>query len=264
MVGSTLAYMAGTGDKRVNSATFFTTQLDFSDPGELQVFIDEQTLNSIGEKMDEQGYLTAESMANVFNMLRSNDLIWSFVIQNYYLGKDPFPFDLLYWNSDSTCMPAGVHRFYLQRFYVDNALAKGEMEIDGVQLDLGKVTTPSYHIAAKEDHIAPPESAFRGAKKLGSRPLKFVLGGSGHIAGIINPPAGGKYQFWTRKGLSGDTLEEWAEKATETDGSWWPDWAEWLKERSGDLIPARKPGAVLGTIEPAPGSFVTLRSDDRG
>jgi len=263
MVGATLAYMAATGDKRANSATFFTTQLDFSDPGELQVFVDEGTLEAIGEKMDEQGYLTAESMAHVFNMLRSNDLIWSFVIQNYYLGKDPFPFDLLYWNSDSTCMPAQVHRFYLKRFYIDNALSLGEMEVDGVKLDLGKVTTPTYHVAAKEDHIAPPDSAYRGARKLKSKPLKFVLGGSGHIAGIINPPAGAKYQYWTRPGIASDTLEEWAEKAKETDGSWWPDWAEWLGERSGDMVPARQPGATLGVVEPAPGRFVKVRSDSR-
>ncbi len=263
MVGSTLSYMAATDDKRANSATFFTTQLDFSDAGELSVFIDEQTLNSIGEKMDEQGYLTAESMASVFNMLRSNDLIWSFVIQNYYLGKDPFPFDLLYWNSDSTCMPANVHKFYLHRFYMQNALAQGDMSVDGVPLDLGKVTLPTYHIAAKEDHIAPPDSAFRGAKMLNSKPAKFVLGGSGHIAGIVNPPAGGKYQFWTRKGLTGENLQEWSEKTKETDGSWWPDWSKWLAGRSGDQVPAREPGKVLGVIEAAPGSFVRVRSDDR-
>ncbi len=263
MVGSTLAYMAATDDKRANSATFFTTQLDFSDAGEIEVFVDDQALETLGEKMDEQGYLTAESMANVFNMLRSNDLIWSFVIQNYYLGKDPFPFDLLYWNSDSTCMPANVHRFYLKRFYIDNALAQGEMDVDGVTLDLGKVTTPTYHVAAKEDHIAPPDSAFRGAQKLSSKPLKFVLGGSGHIAGIINPPAGNKYQYWTRRGLPGDTLEEWSEKTKETDGSWWPDWSKWLADRSGDMVPAREPGAVLGVVEPAPGAFVKVRSDQR-
>jgi polyhydroxyalkanoate synthase len=196
-------------------------------------------------------------------MLRASDLIWSFVVQNYLLGKDPFPFDLLYWNADSTCMPAKVHRFYLDTFYNANRLAKGELALGGRALDLGRVTTPVYHVATKEDHIAPPQSAFRGAKLLGSKDATFVLAGSGHIAGVVNPPEAKKYQFWSRKGLGGATLEDWAAAAAETAGSWWPHWDAWLRKRAGGQVPARVPGATLGVIEPAPGRYVTVRFDRR-
>jgi polyhydroxyalkanoate synthase len=262
MLGTTLATMAARGDDRAASATFFTTQLDFTDAGELQVFVDEKTLAMLDEKMDE-GFLPAESMANAFNMLRASDLIWGFVIQNYLLGKDPFPFDLLYWNADSTCMPARVHHYYLDTFYNNNRLALGEMKLGGEVLDLGRVTTPVYHVATKEDHIAPPQSAYRGAKLIGSKNATFVLAGSGHIAGVVNPPAGGKYQYWTRKGLAGDTLEEWMQGTTETAGSWWPNWDKWLTARGKKMVPAREPGAVHGVIEDAPGRYVRVRFDDR-
>ena len=197
-------------------------------------------------------------------LLRSTDLIWGFVINNYLLGKENFPFDLLYWNSDSTCMPGGVHVYYLDQFYNKNALAKGQMKIDKVKLDLKAVKMPLYHVATLEDHIAPADSAFRGAKLLGARSQRFVLTGSGHIAGVINPPEAQKYQYWTKTGLAGATLEDWRKGAEETPGSWWPDWDKWLaKQSKGKKVAARVPGAVLGTIEDAPGSYVRVRFDER-
>ncbi len=263
MLGSTLAWMAATGDDRAASATFFTTQLEFSNAGELQVFVDDETLKSLGEQIREKGYLDAENMATAFNMLRASDLIWGYVINNYMLGKDPFPFDLLYWNSDSTCMPGQVHLYYLDTFYRENLMARGEMVLGGEKLDLSKIKLPVYHIATIEDHIAPAESAFRGAKLLGSRSAKFVLSGSGHIAGVVNPPAMGKYQYWTKKGLAGKTLDEWREGTEETAGSWWPDWDQWLASKSKSKVPAREPGKVLGAIEDAPGRYVKVRFDER-
>ena len=263
MTGTTLAYMAATGDQRVGSATFFTSQLDFTDAGDLQTFIDDEMIENIEAEVDEQGYLAAENMAGAFNSLRSTDLIWGFVINNYLLGKENFPFDLLYWNSDSTRMPGQVHVYYLDQFYNRNTLAKGEMEIDGVALDLGEVKIPAYHVATVEDHIAPAPSAFRAAKLLGSRSQRFVLTGSGHIAGVVNPPAAGKYQYWTQTGIKGADLAEWREGTTETPGSWWPDWADWLARQSkNEQVPAREPGAVLGQIEEAPGSYVKVRFDE--
>ncbi len=262
MLGTALAQMAATGDARAASATFFTTQLDFTDAGELQVFVDEHTLKVLDEKMDE-GFLPAESMASAFNMLRASDLIWGFVIQNYLLGREPFPFDLLYWNADSTCMPARVHHFYLDNFYNANRLAQGEMKLGGAALDLGRVTLPTFHVATREDHIAPAPSAYRGAKLLGSKDATFVLAGSGHIAGVVNPPAAGKYQFWSQKGMAADDLKGWAESARETPGSWWPLWDTWLARRGRAKVAARAPGARLGAIEDAPGSYVKVRFDRR-
>ena len=262
MLGTTLAHMAARGDDRCATATFLTTQLDFTDAGELQVFVDDQTLSMLDEKMDE-GYLPAEAMASAFNMLRASDLIWGFVVSNYLLGKDPFPFDLLYWNSDSTCMPARVHHFYLDNFYNANRLALGEMKLAGEKLDLSRVKLPVYHVATKEDHIAPPQSAFRGAKMLGSRSATFVLAGSGHIAGVINPPDMKKYQHWTKKGMAGGTLEEWMKGAEEQPGSWWPHWDKWLGSKTKGMVRAREPGATLGVIEDAPGSYVKVRFDQR-
>ena len=180
-------------------------------------------------------------MANVFNMLRPRDLIWPYVINNYLLGKKPFPFDLLFWNADSTRLPAANHAFYLREFYHLNRLSKGEMELDGVKLDLSRITMPIYELFTREDHIAPALSVFRGAK-LFSGPVRHVMAGSGHIAGVVNPPARKKYQFWT--GAPASTFEAWTAMATETAGSWWPDWTNWLAEHSGEKIPARDPAAA--------------------
>ncbi len=262
LVGTLMAYLSKTGDKRVASTTFFTAQLDFADAGELQVFVDDQTLKAVDSEM-EQGYLPAQKMAAAFNMLRSNDLIWSYVVNNYMLGKDPFPFDLLYWNADSTSMPAHVHHFYLENFYDRNNFAEGRLSVLDTPITLQDIKGPVYHVATKEDHIAPAESVYRGAKQMTKANIRFVLSGSGHIAGVVNPPAANKYQFWTREGLEGERLADWLDGATETTGSWWVDWDAWLSKRSGRQVDARVPGSVLGVLEPAPGSYVKVRFDRR-
>ncbi len=260
LAGTMLAYMGATGDKRVKSATLFTAQLDMQDAGELQVFVDDETVKVVDEQM-EKGYLPAQSMASAFNMLRSSDLIWSYVVNNYYLGKEPFPFDLLYWNADSTSMPARVHRFYLDQFYNKNAFANGELKVLGRNVTLQDIRTPVYHVATKEDHIAPAASVYRGARQMTNAETRFVVAGSGHIAGVVNPPAMKKYQHWINEDLTPETLEEWLAAAREVPGSWWPDWSSWLKKRSGRMVAAREPGAVSGVIEDAPGSYVKKRFD---
>lgn len=261
LTGTLLSYMGQTGDTRVSSATFLTAQLDFEDAGELQIFVDEQLLGTIGEKMDEKGYMPATQMASAFNMLRANDLIWGYIVSNYMLGKEPFPFDLLYWNADSTAMPGRVHRFYLEQFYVRNAFAQKRLTIRDKLLTLATINVPVYHISAREDHIAPAASVYRGAKEMQQADMRFVLSGSGHIAGIVNPPALGKYQYWTNPDMSAAELDGWIVGAVEHPGSWWVDWDAWLKERSGEMVPARTPGATLGQIEAAPGSYVRVRFD---
>ncbi|MCB1353613.1 MAG: class I poly(R)-hydroxyalkanoic acid synthase [Rhodobacteraceae bacterium] len=260
LTGTLLAWMGKNNDKRVASATFFTAQLDFEDAGELQILVDDQTINVIDSEM-EQGYMPANKMAEAFNMLRANDLIWGYVVNNYMLGKDPFPFDLLFWNADSTAMPAKVHGFYLQQFYVNDAFAKGNLVVDNTNVTLADIKVPVYHVATKEDHIAPAASVYRGAKEMTNADVRFVLSGSGHIAGVVNPPALGKYQFWTNADMSQQSLDAWMGGTQETEGSWWPDWDEWLKARSGRQLNAREPGAKLGVIEPAPGSYVKVRFD---
>jgi len=261
LLGATLAYMRAQNDQqRVNSATFFTALLDFSEPGDLGVFIDEKQLENLDKQMSEKGYLDGTEMASTFNMLRSNDLIWSFMINNYLLGKDPFPFDLLYWNSDSTRMPRKMHKTYLKRMYIDNALVKpGEFVVDGVPVDLRTIQTPAYFISAREDHIAPWRSTFYGAQNL-SGPVRFVLGKSGHIAGIVNPPAANKYGYFTGGDIHGLEPEQWFDKTEEHEGSWWLDWHEWLKRFGEDMVPARTPGAGgHDPLEDAPGAYVRVR-----
>jgi polyhydroxyalkanoate synthase len=257
LLASTLAYMAAKGDNRVSSASFLAAQVDFSEAGDLLIFIDDSQLKALEEMMAEQGYLDGSRMAAVFNMLRPRDLIWPYVINNYLLGKKPFPFDLLFWNADSTRLPAANHAFYLREFYHLNRLSKGEMQLGGVRLDLGRVTMPIYELFTKEDHIAPAASVFRGSKLFGG-PVRYAMAGSGHIAGVVNPPAKKKYQYWS--GASASSLQEWLAQATETAGSWWPDWAAWLAAYSGDKVPARDPSAgPLPPIEDAPGSYVKSR-----
>jgi polyhydroxyalkanoate synthase subunit PhaC len=260
LAGTLMAHMGRTGDKRVSSATFFTAQLDFEDAGELQCLVDEQMLELIEDEKG-KGYFPAEKMAAAFNMLRANDLIWGYVVNNYLLGKDPFPFDLLFWNSDSTSMPAKVHRFYLDAFYLKNRFAREGVDVGGETLKISDIEGPVYHVATKEDHIAPAHSVYRGAKEMKKADVRFVLSGSGHIAGVVNPPALGKYQFWTNMDMGAEALEDWMRKAEETPGSWWPDWDAWLKARSGDPVPARTPATVHAEIEPAPGSYVKVRFD---
>jgi poly[(R)-3-hydroxyalkanoate] polymerase subunit PhaC len=257
LLGATLGYLANTNRlQRVAAATYFVSLLDFSQPGELGVFIDEAQVASLEKKMNERGYLEGSEMAGTFNMLRANDLIWSFVVNNYLLGKDPFPFDLLYWNADSTRMPARMHSFYLRNMYMKNLLGQpGGIELDGVPIDLGDVTTPSYFISTVEDHIAPWQSTYKGAKYLGG-PVRFVLGGSGHIAGIVNPPAANKYHYWVNEALP-ETPDAWFSGAKQIPGSWWPDWQGWIDGlNGGEKVPARTPENVL---EDAPGSYAMTR-----
>ena len=223
------------------------------------LFIDDTQLKALEEMMAERGFLDGSRMATVFNMLRPKDLIWPYIVNNYMLGKKPFPFDLLFWNQDSTRMTPANHNFYLREFYHENKLARGQMSIGGVKLDLGKVKLPIYELCAKEDHIAPAKSVFIGSRLFGG-PVTYVLAGSGHIAGVINPPGDKvKYQYWTNDKKAA-TLEAWFEGAKEHPGSWWPHYAEWLAKHSGAKVPARTPGAKLGAIEDAPGSYVKVKS----
>ena len=259
LLATTLAYLAARGEDLYRSASFLAAQVDFNHAGDLLVFIDDTQLKALEEMMAERGYLDGSRMATVFNMLRPKDLIWPYIVNNYLLGRKPFPFDLLYWNQDSTRMPAANHRFYLREFYHQNRLAKGRMRIAGTRLDLGQVKLPIYELATREDHIAPAKSVFVGSKLFGG-PVELVVAGSGHIAGVINPPDPKrvKYQYWTSK-KPAETLEDWIDTAKETPGSWWPHWAKWLAKHSGKRVPAREPGTVLGVVEDAPGSYVKAR-----
>lgn len=260
LLSSTLAHMAAKGDKRIASATFFAAQQDFSEAGDLLLFTNEDWLKDLEDQMDAGGgVLSGKTMADTFNALRANDLIWSFFVSNYLMGKEPKPFDLLFWNSDQTRMPKTLHLFYLRKFYGENALAKGQLEMDGITLDLSKVKTPIYVQSSKEDHIAPARSVYKGAKLFGG-PVTFTMAGSGHIAGVINAPVANKYQHWTNDALPA-SLEEWQAGAIETPGSWWPHWMTWLKARSGKQVPARDP--AKGPLKPlgdAPGTYVKVRS----
>jgi polyhydroxyalkanoate synthase len=258
LLAVTLAHMAAKRDQRITSATFFASQVDFTYSGDLKIFADEEQIAAIERQMAERGYLDSRKMANSFNLMRSNDLIWPYVINNYFKGKEPLPFDLLYWNSDSTRMPAANHSFYLRNCYLENNLARGKMVIGDKTLDLGQVTVPIYNLATREDHIAPAKSVMLGSKFFAG-PVRFVLTGSGHIAGVINPPARNKYQYWTGPKPTGSDVDKWIAKAEEHPGSWWPDWLEWLRSHNAALVKARKPGSKLKPIEDAPGSYVKVR-----
>ena len=260
MMSCTLAHMAAKGDDRVASTTFFAAQQDFSESGDLKMFTEEDWLRVVEVSMEKSGgVLPGSSMAGTFNALRANDLIWSFFVNNYLMGKDPRPFDLLYWNSDQTRMPRALHLFYLREFYQKNMLAEGKMVLGGETLDLSKVKTPIYVQSSKEDHIAPALSVYKGVKLFGGEKT-FIMAGSGHIAGVINHPEARKYQYWTNPELP-DTLEQWQAGAEEHPGSWWPDWATWLSEKSGGKVKARNPAkGKLKAIEDAPGSYVKVKS----
>jgi polyhydroxyalkanoate synthase len=260
LLSCTLAHMAAKGVEPITSATFFAAQQDFSEAGDLLLFADDEWINDVEKKMDEGGgVLSGQTMADTFNALRANDLIWSFFVNNYLMGKEPKPFDLLFWNADQTRMPKVLHLFYLREFYRDNKLAKGELELGGERLDLSKVKIPLYVQSSKEDHIAPFRSVYKGARLFGGK-TRFMMAGSGHIAGVINAPVAHKYQHWTNDALPA-TVDEWIEGASEHPGSWWPNWAAWLAERSGPMIPARDPTkGPLKPIEDTPGSFVKVRS----
>jgi polyhydroxyalkanoate synthase len=260
LLSITLAYMATRHDQRIGSATLFAAQVDFMHAGDLKVFVDDEQLKVLERRMAERGYLEGRKMANAFNLLRSNDLIWPYVINNYLRGKVPMPFDLLYWNSDATRMPAANHSFYLRQCYLNNTLTRGKMEVAGVKLNLGRVTVPIYNLATREDHIAPAKSVFLGSKFFGG-PVRFVLAGSGHIAGVVNPPSKAKYQYWTGGKAGSGTLEAWLKKAKEHPGSWWPDWLAWIKAQDAAKVPARQPGGGRHKpIEDAPGRYVRERA----
>jgi polyhydroxyalkanoate synthase len=259
LLAITLAYLAAKNQERMLSATFFAAQVDFTYAGDLKIFVDEERIKLLEEHMNQQGYLEASRMATAFNMLRSNDLVWPYVINNYMRGKKPLPFDILFWNSDATRMPAANHSFYLRNCYLTNKLTQGQMEIAGVKLDLSKVKVPVYNLATREDHIAPAKSVLEGSKYFGG-PVNFVLAGSGHIAGVISPPGKTKYQYWTGPKPNGAGLDSWMKEAHEHPGSWWPDWLEWLRGLGHDTAPARAiGGGALKPIEDAPGSYVKVR-----
>ena len=263
LLGSTMGYMAAKKDKRVVSATFFVALLDFTIPGELGTFIDEQQIAFLEKKMSERGFMEGSEMAGTFNMLRANDLIWSFVINNYLMGKEPFPFDLLFWNSDSTRMPYAMHSFYLRNMYLKNLLREpGGITLLDTPIDLAKVKTPSYFISTIEDHIAPWKGTYLGATALGG-PVRFVLGGSGHIAGIVNPPSANKYGYWTNDAKPTEQeADEWFKGAKQNPGSWWNDWQAWITGLDDTKVPARDPTkGKYKPIEDAPGSYASLRLD---
>ncbi|WP_119420460.1 PHA/PHB synthase family protein [Desertibaculum subflavum] len=262
LMAATLAYMAATGDDRFVSATFFTALTDFKEAGELKVFIDEEQLKRLEAHISEKGYLEGRHMANVFNMMRDNDLIWSFVVNNYLRGRKPMAFDLLYWNADATRMPAQMHNFYLRNMYLENRLVEaGGITMRDVPIDLRRVALPVYQLSTESDHIAPWKATY-AASQLYRGPYRFVLSGSGHIAGVVNPPSARKYCFWTNP-ENPPTPEQWFAGAARHEGSWWPDWADWIANHAGDKVQARKPGdGRLAVIEEAPGSYVKVRSLD--
>jgi len=257
LLSATLALMAQEGDTRIRSVTLFAAQVDFRDAGDLKVFVDQEQVDALESAMNEKGYLDGTRMAAAFNMLRSGDLIWPYVVNNYIRGKTPMPFDLLYWNSDSTRMAAANHSFYLRNCYLENNLSLGRMELGGRRIDLSDVKIPVYNLATREDHIAPARSVFNGARYFGGD-VEFVLTGSGHIAGVINPPTAGKYQFWTG-GKPEGSFDDWLASATETAGSWWPHWQEWIERLDSERVAARKPGRKHRPLAPAPGEYVRVR-----
>jgi polyhydroxyalkanoate synthase len=259
LLACALAQMGATGDDRIASATFFTSQVDFTEAGDLMVFVDEAQLDSLEGTMKKRGYLDASEMATTFNMLRANDLIWSFVINNYLLGRSPAAFDLLYWNNDATRMPVAMHSFYLRQMYLHNRLAEpGGITLNGVPIDLAEVGIPVFLQSSREDHIAPYHSVFKATRLFGG-PVTFMLAGSGHIAGVINPPEAGKYYYYTNPN-GAENVEDWIEAAEHHPGSWWPYWHQWLYRRSGRKVPAREPGdGKLPVIEDAPGRYVTMK-----
>jgi polyhydroxyalkanoate synthase len=263
LLAAALAYLNAKKDKRIVSATFMTSLIDFVGAGELGVFIDEEQVASLERKMNERGFLEGSEMATTFNMLRGNDLIWSFVINNYLLGRDPFPFDLLHWNSDATRMPARMHSFYLRNMYMKNLLrVPGGITLSGVPIDVTKVDVPTYFASAIEDHIAPWKTTYEGPNILGGK-SRFVLSGSGHIAGMINPPVANKYGYWTNDRIT-PSPDEWFAGATQHEGSWWTDWRQWLKPCLGKEVAARVPGkGKLKVIEAAPGSYARIRADEK-
>ncbi len=260
MTGSLLAELAKRNDDVVKSSTFLTAQFDFAHSGELMAFVSDKSVEML-EQYREQGYIPAQAMSNAFNMMRSNDLIWSYIVNNYMLGRKPMAFDLLYWNSDSMRMPVDVQKFYLAQFYLRNAFMDGKLPMGDHELGVEDITTPSYHLAAIDDHIAPSASVYIAAQAMKNADVRYVLTGSGHIAGVVNPPVLEKYQHWVNDDLSASDLNEWIAGAQENKGSWWLDWIDWLKEFGVEMVDARVVGREFKPIEPAPGRYVKVRFD---
>lgn len=258
LLAATLALHAQEGDKRIKSCTLFTTQVDFTHAGDLKVFADESQIGNIEKSMEKDGYLEGTRMAMAFNMLRAQELIWPYFVNNYLKGEEPPAFDLLFWNADSTRMPAANHSFYLRNCYLANNLAEGRMELAGKVLSLKDIKIPVYNLATREDHIAPAKSVFVGSKLFGG-PATYIMSGSGHIAGVVNHPERKKYQFWHDGPPKGE-FEDWVAQAEMTEGSWWPHWHKWIESQSDRKVRARKPGGdKLNPIEEAPGSYVKVR-----
>lgn len=257
LLAAALALMAQRGDSRVRSVTFLTTQVDFTHAGDLKVFVDENQVAALERAMNEKGYLDGNRMATAFNMLRAGDLIWPYVVDNYLRGREPPPFDLLYWNADSTRMAAANHSYYLRNCYLENNLSQGRAILCGRKLSLADITIPTYNLATRDDHIAPAKSVFLGSTFFGG-PVEFVMAGSGHIAGVVNPPAANKYQYWTGEKPAG-ALEDWLLGATEHPGSWWPHWHSWVERQDDTRVPARRLGAKLKPLADAPGEYVRVR-----
>jgi polyhydroxyalkanoate synthase len=258
LMTATLALHASRGDTRINAATFFASQSDFSDPGELTVFTDDEAFAYIRARIEaNNGLMPGEIMAEAFNYLRPQDLVWRYVVNNYLMGEAPPAFDLLHWNADQTNIPGPVHEFYLENYYRQNRFAKGELQLFGKRLDPRKVKIPMLFQAGREDHIAPPRSVYRGARLFGG-PVRYVLAGSGHIAGVVNPPSANKYQHWFQDTALPEAFEDWLASAPETKGSWWPTWDAWLAPLSGAKVTARVPGEMAGhpVLGPAPGTYV--------
>jgi polyhydroxyalkanoate synthase len=262
LVTALLAYLSVKKDKRIVSSTMLATMIDLENVGEVSVFVDEEQIQNIERHAAEKGYLEGHHMMDMFSMMRENDLIWSFVVNNYLMGREPMPFDLLYWNADSTRLPATMLVYYLRKAYLENGLVRpGHIVLDGVPIDIGKIRTPCYFLATKEDHIAPWRSSYP-ATQLFKGPVRFILGGSGHIAGVINPPVSDKYCYWTNEDQP-PGADDWLAGATRTEGSWWSDWGAWLAKHGGPKVPAREPGGgVLEPIEDAPGSYVKERGSE--
>lgn len=260
LLSMTLSWMKAKGQSnRIASATFFTTLIDFDNSGDLKLFVDEEQLEALHDRMAAQGFLDAESLKATFNLLRANDLIWSFVINNYLMGREPFPFDLLYWNSDSTNLPAKMHEYYLRHMYLKNELKEPcALEFSGVKIDVSTIDTPAYFLSTREDHIAPWKATYAGAQ-LFSGPTTFTLSGSGHIAGVVNPPTNNKYGYWT--GTDKGDADQWIEKAEQHDGSWWPHWQEWIEQFAGKQVPAVDPASgPLKALVAAPGTYVRKKA----
>jgi len=257
LLAAGLALMAQEGDNRIQSVTFFTTQVDFTYAGDLKVFVDNEQVQALEKAMNDRGYLEGTKMAMAFNMLRSGDLIWPYVINNYMRGKDPMPFDLLYWNSDSTRMAAANHSFYLRNCYLENNMSAGRMQLAGRNIQLSDIKIPVYNLATKEDHIAPARSVFLGCRYFGGD-VEYVMSGSGHIAGVVNPPSLKKYQYWT-DGKPEGKFEDWVANATETPGSWWPHWHKWIESKDSQRVPARTTASKLKSLGDAPGTYVRVR-----